>query len=258
MNERDMTDLLQRASRDLAPDVHALVAGGLERGQVRRRRRMAMTSVAASTAVVLLTVGGVELVGAGHVGTRGIAPANPSTDSDASRSADPTQPAGPTRSPERGPVRPVELAVTTAQVPETFASLQPGAVSDPSPRSGPDSAPVVDFTWQEFGVRVGLTPDDYLDGHRVPDPARRCAEQEGKDRCRPRADGTVVARSSGTSPEVDGGTSERSVTVFRPDGWDVLVIVYNGPGKEGPPTAAEPPLSLSQLQRIASSDAWFR
>ncbi len=65
--------------------------------------------------------------------------------------------------------------------------------------------------------------------------------------------------SSFTNPAVDSGTDVRSVTVFRrPDGWDVLVMAYNGPAKEGPVTAAEPPFDLQELQRIASSDVWFR
>ena len=57
---------------------------------------------------------------------------------------------------------------------------------------------------------------------------------------------------------MDGGTDVRSVSVFRPDGWDVLVMAYNGPRKEGPVLAAEPPFDLRELQRIASSDVWFR
>ncbi len=48
------------------------------------------------------------------------------------------------------------------------------------------------------------------------------------------------------------------MTVFRPDGWDVLVQAYNGPGKEGPVTADEPPFTLAELQRLALSDVWFR
>ncbi len=90
------------------------------------------------------------------------------------------------------------------------------------------------------------------------DPARRCAEQAEADRCRPGPDGTVVVTSDATNPEVDGGTRVRSVNVFRPDGWDVLVMAYNGPGKEGPAIADEPPFDVQQLLRIASSDVWFR
>lgn len=241
-----MADLLHRASRDLAPDVPSLVAVGLRRGQARRRRRQSAAAVVASAVAVLLVVAGFELADSSRAGTRGVAPANPSPRSASAESADP------------GPVRPVDLAVTTDQVPTTFAPLEPGTVSAPGPKSGPDAAPVVDFTWNGFGVRVGLTPDDYVTGHRVRDPGRRCAEQEGAARCRPGPEGTVLARSSATNPAVDGGTRFRAVTVFRPDGWDVLVMAYNGPGKDGPATAAEPPFDLSQLQRIASSDTWFR
>ncbi len=143
-------------------------------------------------------------------------------------------------------------------MPATFASLEPGKVSAPSPKSGPDSAPVVDFTWNGFGIRVGLTPDDYVSGRRVPDPAARCADQGTGQPCRPGPDGTVVSTSSFENPARDGGTRLRSVIVFRPDGWDVLVAAYNGPGKEGPVTADQPPFDLRELQRIAASDVWFR
>lgn len=245
MNEKNMTDLLQRATRDLTPDVPALVAGGLRRGQVRQRRRRTAAAVVTSAAAVLVTVGAFQLL-SGDATSTGIAP------------ADTAPPSASTRSPSPEAAAKAELAVTTEQVPTTFASLQPGRVSTPSPKSGPDAAPVVDFTWEGFGVRVGLTPDDYVTGRSTADPARRCAEQAGGQPCRSGPEGTAVSTSSFTNPGVDGGTDVRSVTVFRPDGWDVLVMAYNGPAKEGPVTADEPPFDLQQLQRIASSDVWFR
>ncbi|QNN53657.1 hypothetical protein [Nocardioides mesophilus] len=244
MNEKDVTDLLQRATRELSPDVHTMVAYGLRRGRVRQRRRRAVAAGAASAAAVLVTVGGVQLLGSAGPAPRPIAPADSAT------------PSVPSPAPSRAAK--ARLAVATEQVPTTFASIAPGEVSPPSAKSGPDSAPVVDFTWRGFGIRVGLTPDDYVTGRSIPDPARRCAEQGDGSVCRPGPDGTVVSTSSFTNPAVDGGTQVRSVTVFRPDGWDVLVMAYNGPGKEGPVTADAPPLGLPQLQRIASSDVWFR
>lgn len=250
MNEREMVDLLRRATEDLAPDTEALVAGGLQRGRRRQRRRRTATALCASAAAAAIGIGAWQLAVSDHVSTRGVDPAGTTPTSAPASVA--------TSDPEPRRVARVDLAVTTADVPGVFASLAPGEVSPPGPKSGPDSAPVVDFTWNGFGVRVGLTPDDYVTGHRVRDPGRRCAEQEGAARCRPGPEGTVLARSSATNPAVDGGTRFRAVTVFRPDGWDVLVMAYNGPGKDGPATAAEPPFDLSQLQRIASSDTWFR
>ncbi len=258
MNEKDLTELLRRETDDLAPDVLSLVAGGLRRGRVRQRRRRVAAAVATSAAAVLVTVGGVQLIGSDGPATRGIAPAAPSVTSAPSDTSAPSTPSHPSRTPDSEPPPKAELAVTTEQVPTTFATLEPGEVSAPSAKSGPDTAPVVDFTWMGFGIRVGLTPDDYATGRSVPSPARRCAELGDGSVCRPGPDGTVVSTSSFTNPAVDGGTQVRSVTVFRPDGWDVLVMAYNGPGKEGPAIAAEPPLDLEQLQRIASSDVWFR
>jgi hypothetical protein len=246
MNEKDMTELLQRATRDLTPDVQGLVAGGLRRGRVRQRRRRTATAVVTGAVAVLVTVGGFQLLSADGTTSRGIAP------------ADPARPSASTHSTRPEAAAKAELAVTTQQVPTTFASLEPGQVSRPSPKSGPDAAPVVDFTWEGFAVRVGLTPDDYVNGRSIADPVRRCAEDAGGKPCRSGPDGTVVSTSSFTNPAADGGTKVRSVTVFRPDGWDVLVMAYNGPAKEGPVTADEPPFDLPQLKRIASSDVWFR
>lgn len=246
MNEKDMTELLQRATEELTPDVQALVAGGLRRGQVRQRRRRTAAAAVTSAAVVLLAAGGFQMLRADGTTSRGIAPADPAPPSASTRPARPETTAK------------SELAVNTEQVPTTFASLEPGQVSAPSPKSGPDAAPVVDFTWEGFGVRVGLTPDDYVTGRSTADPALRCAEQAEGQQCRSGPGGTAVITSSFTNPAVDGGTDVRSVTVFRPDGWDVLVMAYNGPAKEGPVTAAEPPFDLQELQRIASSDVWFR
>lgn len=254
MNEQEMANLLDRATRDLAPDIEALVAGGLRRGQARRHRRQMVTTVATTVAAVLvIVVAGSQLLGPGGAADRAIDPADsvPSTLASPSptASAPPTGPTSPTRA---------RLAVTTEQIPKTFASLEPGLVSAPSAESGPDTAPVVDFTWNGFGIRVGLTPDDYVTGRRVPDPARRCAEQAGGDPCRPGPDGTVISTTSSTNPKVDGGTEVGSARVFRPDGWDVLVMAYNGPAKQGPATAVKPPFTLPELQRIATSNIWFR
>lgn len=247
MNEREMVELLRRATEDLSPDTRTLVTGGLERGRRRQRRRRVTAGLAAATASVALGIGSWQLLDTAEVSGRGVDPAAPTqTPSTTSASAEP----------EREPTPTVDLAVTTADVPTAFASLEGGEVSAPGPKSGPDAAPVVDFTWNGFGVRVGITPDDYVSGQREPDPAVRCAEQTN-DRCRPRPDGTVVSTTSGTNPAVDGGTRLRSVIVFRPDGWDVLVMAYNGPDKEGPVLADEPPFDVAELTRIASSDVWF-
>ncbi len=252
MNEQEMADLLDRATRDLTPNVDALVVGGLRRGQVRLRRRRATAALATVAAVLTVMVAGSQLLGPGGAGGRAVDPAGPSapmvSPSPTLGSPAPTGPAPTTRA---------RLAVTTAQVPATFASLEPGRVSAPSAKSGPDRAPVVDFTWNGFGVRVGITPDDYVSGRPVPDPSDRCAQQAGGDVCRGGPDGTVTSTSSSTSPPADGGTAVRSVWVFRPDGWDVLVVAYNGPAKQGPVTADQPPFTLAELGRIAASDVWF-
>ncbi len=256
MNENEMTELLHRATRDLVPDVDALVAGGLQRGLVRRRRRRTAAAVGAGAAAVLVTAGALQLLGDDSVRGRVVLPADTPS---ATPTTPTTRPSSPAPTPSAGPTARARLAVTTEQVPATFASLEPGRVSAPEPKSGPDSAPVVDFTWNGFGIRVGLTPDDYATGERVTDPWLRCNEDSpAPDSCRPGPDGSVVSTSAGVNPPVDGGATVWSAQVFRADGWDVLVMEYNGPGKEGPPTADRPPFSVEELLTIAASDVWFR
>lgn len=266
MNEQEIGALLERATRDLTPDLESLVAGGVRRGRVRQRRRRVVGAGSALLAAVFVAGVAWGLVGQQSPGSRAIDPAT-------TRPSAPSTPVTPlTPSPSASassagttaratPAR-AELAVTTAEVPSTFALLAPGEVSAPEPGSGPDSAPVVDFTWNGFAVRVGVTPDDWVTGERVPDPARRCAEEglggDGVGPCRPGPEGTVIQTMDGTNPPIDGGTALRSVTVFRPDGWDVLVMAYNGPAKEGPVTADQPPFTLDELEQFASSDAWLR
>ncbi len=252
MNEQEMADLLDRGTRDLEPDVEALVAGGLRRGQVRRHRRQTAAAVTSTVvAVVAIVAAGSQLLGPGGGAHRPTGPAG-SVTSTVAPPPSPTVSTPPPTAPAKA-----RLAVTTGQVPTTFAALEPGTVSAPSAKSGPDAAPVVDFTWNGFRVRVGITPDDYVTGRPMPDPARRCAEQAGGAPCRPGPDGTVISTSSATNPSRDGGTDVRSVWVFRPDGWDVLVMAYNGPSKQGPVTADKPPFTLRELRRVATSDIWF-
>jgi len=253
MNEQEMADLLDGATRDLAPDIQGLVAGGLRRGQVRRRRRRTAATVTTTVlAVLAIVVTGSQVLGPDDIARQGVDPAGsapPTLDRPSPTVSAPT----PT-----GPATKARLAVTAEQVPRTFASLEPGKVSTPSTKSGTDTAPIVDFTWNGFGIRVGITPDDYVTGRPVPDPARRCAANAGGDPCRPGPDGTVISTYSATNPPVDGGTDVRWAWVFRPDGWDVLVRAYNGPAKEGPVTADQPPFTLAELRRLAASDIWFR
>jgi hypothetical protein len=254
MNENEMTDLLRRATRDLSPDVGALVAGGLQRGRVRQRRRRTATAVGAALATAVVAVGVAQL--AGEDASRGL------QDVPADRPTTATAAPTPTSTPASTPAKPAtaRLAVTTDQVPTTFASLVPGTVGTPDPKSGPDAAPVVDFQWNGYAVRVGLTPAGYAGGSEDDTPGERCAQSSAPDSCRSLEgqDGSVVSTWTGVNPPVDGGTSYRAAEVFRADGWDVLVMTYNGPAREGPVSASEPPFTLTQLVRVASSDVWFR
>ncbi len=140
VNEDEISTLFQRATRDLTPDVGSLVAGGVRRGRVRQRRRRVVGG-GALVAVVLVAGAGWQLGGQDASGSRAIDPAAPRP----SATAPTTLPSSPRASADgstapavTAPATParVALAVTTAEVPTTFASLAPGDVTAPEP--GPD------------------------------------------------------------------------------------------------------------------------
>jgi hypothetical protein len=74
--------------------------------------------------------------------------------------------------------------------------------------------------------------------------------------CSVRADGSVLITSQQTP--ATGGAAQWSVTVGQRDGTSVAVYEWNATHPKGPASAAGavPPLTLSQLQAIATSDRW--
>ncbi|WP_193612438.1 hypothetical protein [Nocardioides lijunqiniae] len=255
MND-DSTSTLQRAASRLEPDVDRLVAGGTARGRRLRRRRRVGGGITAA-AVVGLVAAGVAVVPQvldGGASPRGGAAASDPTPTP---TPDPTTPTAPTRRP---------LAVTQAQVPATFAELFPGQVTELPAKEVVDEAPIVDFRWNGFGVRVGITPAEYSLPYSVDTgeqigtaggPRKRC-RTGGLGGCVPGPDGSWVATYVNTGPAVDGGVSSRFVTVYTADGWDVMVVSHNAASSKGSELLAdEPPFTVAQLKQAALSGIWF-
>jgi hypothetical protein len=154
-----------------------------------------------------------------------------------------------------------ELAVRSAQVPQVFGSIIPGDVGALPNKEMLDSRPIVDFLWDGFAVRVGLTPASENTGGSDLEPRRRCEEFGHTDGpCVPgRLPGSYEESTTATGPAVDGGVTVRFLNVYLANGWDVLVTVANAADtKQAPVLSPKPPLTLDRMRDVAYSDLWFR
>ena len=242
--------LLRGATTDLTSDVDTLVRGGIARGRTRRRRRRVGSALAA--AAVVGVIGVAASVAPGVLGSD----ASGSPDVAGTSASDPSATVTPTPAPPVGPGDPRALAVRAADVPAAFASLFPGEITGLPNREVSDEAPIVDFRWDGFATRVGLTPSEPAYGAT---PAEQCATSgPGNGECRALPDGTWVQALESTGPAVDGGVSSVFVTAWTPDGWTVTVVSHNAASsKAGPVLAAAPPFTVAQLEEAATSDVWF-
>jgi hypothetical protein len=230
--------LLRRATDDLRPDVHHLVAGGIARGRTRRRRAQIGTAVAA------FAVFGVIGAAAAVVPQLDSAP-------DGAASAYASESPPPIKLPVPAPVRtPVdaELAVPAADVPATVNQLLGTALAD-----GPLLEPPYGVTDEPRDKIVHFRYDGMLTSVVIevwPSPQETC---EGSETCVELEDGSWQNHWAGTA---DGVTSQ-GATIYR-HGYSISVLSYNAAdGKESPQLAPSPPLSVDQLLQIAGSDVWF-
>jgi hypothetical protein len=247
MTEQQVVDLIDRVTSTLPPAGPDLVAGAVAGG--RRRRRRHVIGLAAATVAVL-----------GLVGT-GLTVALSGTGPDGSRAVDPATTSKPQRTttPKPAPVRQWSLAVRAAQVPETFASVLPGEITTLAQKDPDDANPIIDFQWNGFATRVGVTSDSYITGQPVADPQQRCQEFGSGQPCTAgRLPGSFEQSMTWTAPVVDGSATTSAVTVYFAEGWDVTVMVANAAAKDGPPLTPDVPLTMDQLRQVAYSDVWFQ
>ena len=153
MNEHEMADLLDRATRDLAPDVEALVAAGLRRGQRRQRRRREAGAVAATVVAVVAIGLGSQLLGTGSTGGR------PSRSGTLGASA-PRLPHDERAGAHGAHVPPrARLDVTTEQVPDDVRPARAGE-GERAVRRAPDPTPPRSST--SPGTGSGSGSDSHL------------------------------------------------------------------------------------------------
>ncbi len=248
MTERHVTELLERATAELQPDP-GLVAAGVAAGRRRRRRHLVGTAAAAVAVLCLTGIGlTIALSGDGASDRRGVDVAGTTTTTQPVRS-------------QRAPVmKPWSLAVTADQVPASFASVLPGDITT-LPQKDPDDAnPIVDFRWDGFWTRVGLTSDSYVTGKQVDDPRQRCEEFGSAGyACAPGSvPGSIEQSLTWTDYAADGIVTTRLLTVYFAEGWDVTVMVANAAeSKNSPALVDDVPLTLDQLREVAYSEVWF-
>ena len=260
------TELLDRATTGLAPDVDRLVAGGIARGRRTQRRRRAGATLAA-VAVFGVIGAAASLVPHpdGRSGSTPVAddtgtPTASATPSQApSASASPSLPPQTTTSAPATPASPPagttdRVTVTAQQVPSTVEELLGRQGAGPL-RTGPAYGSVSElrrviahFSWRGTLASVVVEP---FEG----DAQQACEQSVGPHY-------TCTADAAGHpmllwGPTTGDGVAAQGATVWR-DGFEVSVLSYNAAeGKNAPPVFEQPPLTRDDLSLLASSDAWF-
>lgn len=242
----DPQSYFRSATDTLEPDVDALVTGGLARGRARRSRRTALAAIGAGTAVAVLAAGAAAVPGLVGGAPEVIAPGSGNNPS--GREA----PSATVSTPSAQRVR--TLAVKPADVPGEFGSIVGGEVAADQGFPSDHDGVIAHFRWNGAFTSVII---DFLPGKR---PIAQCqaSAQRGMT-CAERPDGSAVLTWQERQPLVDGGVTTRSVALFAVDGWQLTVLSYNAADpKSSEYVAPEPPLSFDQLERVVTSDAWFR
>ena len=236
----ELTTLLRRVTDELAPeDPDRLLTAAVWQGTGLRRRRRAATTAsltgALATAAVVVSV---TLAGSGHPTTT-----EPLTDV----TVTPSHTAGDVRTAP-------SVTVGRADFGTTFARVVPGAITrehDVSAdhvheKGGYEST----FLWNGYRVSLAMWP------YRGPSHAA----------CR---DATKGSLGTQTCVRLDGGWGVRDsmmddqdygrwASVLRDNGFRVWVMISNSGADKGTATGGPPPLDVSDLEQVATSDLWFR
>lgn len=260
-----MNNILEEAASRLSVDVDSLVAGGLARGRRLRRRRQVVVGLGSVAAVAVLGVGSVW---AGHSfgsSTQAISPADSSP---------------PSPSVSAAPVFPPHAALaTTAEIEQRLRDALPGvAMEGLKVRIGPDrmlrqsggaqEAPqTVGVGFTVGGAAVGFSVD-WASAERVAmglsvlPPDSECTNGHPMDPgCHALPDGSWIDTWN-EHPEGGTGTPanevENRVSYWRTDGWRIYSSALNSTEEKGKTVVAvHPPLTVAQLQALATSDIWF-
>ncbi|SEB83069.1 hypothetical protein SAMN04489844_1149 [Nocardioides exalbidus] len=260
MSQHDtgVTELLRRASDDLAPDVDRLVSGGVSRGRSRQRRARIGTTVA-SLAVIgvvgwLATV--VPLLGDPDSAR------DPEIADGTGRTAG-TQAADPDRPPPAEELRPLvspDAMATTLQELTGATAVRRVEVDESAQDLVRLYYATVDGAQVSFHIRWYNNPLVVEDGGDPLAPSDVCEPAPDVD-CTTLPDGSRLLREE-VRPSGGTGVSEtfleRSLTLATSDGWQIDVIARNTTDeKQGDVVAGEPVLTMAEMEALAVSDAWF-
>jgi hypothetical protein len=237
----DLTDVLHRATDQLAPEApDLLLARAVRQGSALRRRRRLTTAsafgglAAAGIAVAVLAAGPFDGSGA-----PGVVDPGPTAASDATTSPSP-------------PAARARIAVERNDVGATFARIVPGVITDehdvPAARVHGAGAFESEFDWN--GYRVSLMISQYAG------PARaRCVEGAGT------GNGQSCVRVRGGWSKHDATMGDQSynrwVSVYRDNGFQMWVLIYSSGSEKGSGSGGPPPLDVPDLERVATSPLWF-
>jgi hypothetical protein len=232
----DLTDVLHRATDDLAPEApDQLLARAVRRGaELRRRRRSATVTSTVAGLAAACAVGALTLARTDGASTSPIAGPGPTTT---------THPA------PRDP----RVTVDRADFGATFARIIPGAVTDEHDvpgglvheKGGYEST----FLWNGYRVAVAMWP--YRGDARA--VCRQSTRRSlGTQTCVRVPGGWAVHDST-----MNGQSYNRWSSVLRDNGFRMWVMISNSGGDKGTASAGPPPLDVPDLERVATSDRWF-
>ncbi|RZU15873.1 hypothetical protein EV645_3412 [Kribbella rubisoli] len=219
-----LPDLMRRATEDLQPATPELVARGIRRGKVLRRRRTALASLSGAAAV-LATVG--IIVGSTQLLQHDAA-------------------VEPTSTPSSHRPKPLTPA-------ETLAAALPKSLHRGHMTTSEDGTLSVVL---DDGHGAGLLTVDMMTAQANTNcngsPAGTCTVQ---------SDGTVYVayanRPLYTDESNPGGITVTTVELFYPDGRQISISNYNARRDQGVEHSRPAPiLSIAQLTQIARSKQW--
>lgn len=234
----DLTDVLHRATEGLSPEApDLLLEGAVRRGAGLRRRRRAVTAASAVSGLAAVGVLMVALLGRPAPTTR----------------TTPVEP-GPTAS---SATTAPEARVTVARhdFGATFRRIIPGTITDehdtPAGRVHEKDGYASDFLWNGYRVYLMIAPRFHHD------PGAECRQA------------TRGSFGTETCVRVRGGWASRDSTMYEQDyaryasvhldnGFRMWVMINNSSGEKGSATGGPPPLDVPDLERVATSDLWFR
>lgn len=236
----DLADVLRRATDDLAPESpDLLLARAVRRGSdLRRRRRVTAAAVGVGTAAAACAVVGL-VVG------------RPFDQVDAARISHPGP--APSRTIVESPDEGAQVAVARDRLGATFARIVPGTISDehdvPPSRVPSPGAHQSTFDWNGYLVSLIITP---YDGE-----ARARCLHVTDDRGSGQACVRVPGGWSVHDDQMTATDLNRWVSVYRDNGFQMWVLIYNSGSEKGSTSGGQPPLGVPALERVATSDLWF-